>query len=467
MVLNFFFTMYTAQYLGAKGFGVLSFAFAFTGMFSIFTDAGLAQLTVREVARDKSLAERYIGNTLSIKLVLSVITISITYITVSILNYPSKTILVVVLISLSVIINAFSKVFFSIFQAFEKVEFQSIGQILNSILMFVGALIAIKYNYDIIAFSYLYVIMNFINLTYIVAITAFKFTKPVLKAEFVLWKELFIKALPFAITGISINIYSWIDTVMLSLLKGDEVVGWYNAAYRLIFVLLFIPVVFNNAVYPLMSQYYVSSKETLIISFEKLFKSMIYIGLPIGTGTMFVADKVTILIFGDQFINSIIALQILIWSLVLIFSRSSFERLLESTNQQASVTKIFVFGAGFNIIINLILIPKFSYIGAGIATVLTDIIVLTFLIIATRNFKVVSKDCVNFVIKVILSCLIMGLFLVYSRNLNLLVTIIISTIIYIVSSLKLRVFDESDILLLRSIYSKKTKIEYKSAEVQK
>lgn len=55
-ILGFFFVMYTARYLGAEGFGILSFALAFTGIFGVFADLGLRQLTVREVARDKTLA---------------------------------------------------------------------------------------------------------------------------------------------------------------------------------------------------------------------------------------------------------------------------------------------------------------------------------------------------------------------------------------------------------------------------
>jgi len=37
-----------------------SFALAFTGIFGVFADVGLRQLTVREVARDKSLAGKYL-----------------------------------------------------------------------------------------------------------------------------------------------------------------------------------------------------------------------------------------------------------------------------------------------------------------------------------------------------------------------------------------------------------------------
>ena len=455
MGLGFFYVMYTARYLGAEGFGVLSFALAFTGMFGIFSDMGLSQLIVREVARNKTLARKYMGNTIFIKIILSVFTLSFVFITINILNYPQKTIIVVYLIAMSVVISAFNNIFYSIFQAFEKMEFQSIGQIINSALLFSGAVIAIFYGYDIVAFALLYLVVSIINLVYSLLISILKFTKPTIKYEYIFWKKLFKEGLPFAITGISINIYLWIDTVMLSLLKGDEVVGLYNAAYKLVIVLLFIPIIFNNSIFPLMSQYFISSENALKVAFQKLFKSMIFIGLPLGFGTMLIADKIVLLIYGNQFINSIIILQILIWSAVLIFARSPFERLLESINRQALVTKIFIIGAFFNVATNLILIPKYSYIGAGVATVFTDLIVLILLIIYTNNLGfAISKNGLLDITKIIFACATMGIFLKYSLNLNLLIIIIFAIIIYAISSILLKVFNKDDVALIKSIFNK-------------
>ena len=61
-IIGFFFIMYTARYLGAEGFGILSFALAFTAIFAVFSDLGYNTLLIREVARDKSLTGKYLGN---------------------------------------------------------------------------------------------------------------------------------------------------------------------------------------------------------------------------------------------------------------------------------------------------------------------------------------------------------------------------------------------------------------------
>ena len=124
-ILGFFYIMYTARYLGAAGFGILSFALAFTGIFGVFSDLGLSTLTVREVARDKSLASKYLGNIAVMKVILVIITFGLIALTINLLGYPEQTIKVVCLVALSIIFSAFSGMFYSIFQAYEKMEYIS------------------------------------------------------------------------------------------------------------------------------------------------------------------------------------------------------------------------------------------------------------------------------------------------------------------------------------------------------
>ena len=80
--IGFFFIMYTARYPGAEGFGInpfkkrlrkmlrISFAFAFAEIFRVSSDLGLSTLTIREVARDKSSAGKYLGNVAVMKVIL-------------------------------------------------------------------------------------------------------------------------------------------------------------------------------------------------------------------------------------------------------------------------------------------------------------------------------------------------------------------------------------------------------------
>ncbi len=122
-ILTFFYTIYIARYLGVEGFGVLSFALAFSGIFSIFADLGLNTLTVRELSKNQSLEDNFFGNVSSIKIVLSLITLVGSLIILNFMNYPQYTIEVVIIVLLAFIINGITGIFNSIFQATRKNRF--------------------------------------------------------------------------------------------------------------------------------------------------------------------------------------------------------------------------------------------------------------------------------------------------------------------------------------------------------
>jgi len=456
-VLGFFTLAYSARYLGVDGYGTLSLAIAFTGIFSVLMDLGLNTLTIREVARDKSLEREYISNITLIKIILSLITFILIVIFANISSYNQETLYTIYLIGLYTIFSTFSLLFYAIFQAHEQMEYKSLGVILSSGLLLLGVLLATYNKFNIIQFSSIYTVVGVLTLTYAILIFIWKFSLPKLHFDKTLWTNLLKESWPFAITGISLTIYKWIDTLILSSIQGTVAVGLYSAAFNLISVLLFIPIVFNHALFPLMSRYYNSSKELLNITFEKLLKIMLLISLPIGIGTIVIANKVIILIYGNAFIGSVIALQILIWSTVLIFARSPFERLLESSNRQLVLTKIFIIAVIFNACFNITLIPKYSYLGAAIVNVSTDALILAilFLLIKRNNLIFISKNMKIYLFKIIISSLIMGVILYYLKELNIFLLIFTGIIIYSISILLLRVLEEDEKLMFKSIFNRK------------
>ena len=454
-VMGFFILMYTARYLGVEGFGILSLALAFTGIFSIFMDLGLSPLTTREVARDKTLEKDYVANVSSIKLILIIVTFGLILVIGNLLGYNQQTMLVIYLIALYTIFTTFSQFFYSIFQAHEKMEYQSLGVILSSISILAGVFVVIYLKFNIIQFSLIYVFSGAFILIYALIIYTNKFSLPKISFRRDEWKLLIKESWPFAITSISANIYTWIDTVIISVIQGAAAVGLYNASYKLALFLMFIPLIFSYAIFPIMSQYHVSSKDSLNFTFEKFLKVMLILALPIGVGTVIIAKNVILLIYGSQYIDSIIVLQILIWSTVLIFARTPFEKLLESSNRQLVVTKVFFVGAIFNVILNIIVIPHYSYIGAAIVTVLTDIIILGLLNVATRNMGfTLSKNTKYLLFKVLIGKFNYGIssniftklkfiYKNYNWGFDLYYNIII-----------LKIFDSDELLMFKSIFSK-------------
>lgn len=451
-IMGFFITIYTARYLGAEGFGVLSLALALTGILVVFTDLGLGTLTVREVSREKSLKDKYTSNIAVIKVLLSIFTFVLTVILVNVFGYSDQIKMVVYIITVSMIFNAFSGIFSPIFQSFEKMEYQSIASVLNSSLMLLGTFLLIYYNLNIIYFALLYLVSNGLVFIYILAFYARKFHLPPLHIDLSFWKPTFMMALPLSLVSIFSLIAFRIDTILLSLLKGSVVVGWYSASYRLMEVVLFLPGVFATAIFPVFSGLHLSSHETLKLSYQKAFKYLAILSLPIAMGTTILAPDIILLIYKSAFTPSIIILQILIWAIPITFLNYIFGTIFPAMNRQNTLLKVTFFSMIFNIIFNLLLIPSYSYIAAAAVTVVTElfIFILCFWILS-RTFCKVKLEHV--LLKPFLAGLVMMFFLIYFQ-LNLFLEILIGATIYFVIVLALRTFNEEDWDVLRQILRK-------------
>lgn len=105
-------------------------------------------------------------------------------------------------------------------------EYQSIGTIISSVLLLIGVLVAIYFKFDIVLFSLSYVLSGVSILCYVLIVYSQKFTLPTLKFNLSQWNALIKESWPFAITGISQSVYIWIDTIILSLIQGQEAVGF-------------------------------------------------------------------------------------------------------------------------------------------------------------------------------------------------------------------------------------------------
>ncbi len=285
-LLAFIYMIDIARYLGPDSFGIFSFATALVLIFGIFADLGLSTLITREVSRDKSLEKNYLGNFIPIKFILSIVTYSILVIFGNLMHYPTVTLNVIYLFGLFMIVNGFSQLFFGVFQAHEKMEYQSISLLINNSLIFIGVAYGISNGFNVEGFALVYFVTAVVGLIFCLAITLWKYSSPVLMFNLKFWKKSLKLAIPLSFAIVFSTIAFRVDTVLLGILQGNIAVGWYSAGFRLIDFLLFIPVVYSGAIFPVLAKFHVSSTELLKILYEKSFKYLLIVSIPIVAGTM-------------------------------------------------------------------------------------------------------------------------------------------------------------------------------------
>lgn len=451
--LFFLSTLYTARYLGTVGFGILSTGLALVMILGLLSDLGLNTLTTREVARDNSLVNKYAGNMIVIKIILAILTFG-SILIISILFYSYELLVVTLFLAVSVILDSFSSTFYSIFQAYEKMEYQAIGKFLASFLLFLGVIFAINYGLNVIAFASIYFFVSVAVLIYTLIICVWRFVIPKLEIDLTFWKITIIKALPLSLALIFGVIYFRIDMLFLSVLKGSYAVGIYSASYRLMDFLTFLPIIFTSSILPVLSRFHSSSNDSLKVSYKLSFKYLLILGLPIAVGMTILAKDIILLVYDANFAQSILPLQIIIWTIPLLFLTYLLSTFITSINKQHLLYKIMFLSMITNIILNLILIPKFSYLGSSFVTLISELMVFMF------SFHYVSKFVCNInikkiILKPLIACVIMGIILLYV-HLNLFVMIIIASTTYLVLLFILKTFSQEEIDLFKEIIGSRT-----------
>jgi O-antigen/teichoic acid export membrane protein len=416
-------------------------------------DLGFNQLTIREVARDKILAKKYMGNILIIKLFLSLIFFALVVAVVNLMQYPSDTKMIVYIFGASTVLTSFGGLFRAIFHAFEKMEYESLLTIIRQIIVVSIGLTLLFLGYNLLQVVSVYLIGGIVDIAFSSLVMVKKFAKPEFEIDITFWKRSIISAIPFGLTSIFIIIFDKIDIVMISMMIGDAPVGWYNAAVTLVIGLSFIPGVFLGALFPVFSRFYVSSTESLKSSYETAFRYLFIITFPIGVGTTLLADKFILLIYGTQYTPSIIALQILIWWHVIGSLCWLLGTVLLSINKQKIFAVSTGIGAIFNVIANLFFIPIMSYVGASITTVATDIILFVFLFYYVSKYLYRVSLC-DTIMKPIAAGAVMGIGIYYIQSFNLLMVIAIAVVIYFLALVAFGGISKEDIKLIKGVIKK-------------
>jgi O-antigen/teichoic acid export membrane protein len=450
MILGLVLIIFIARSIGDADFGKLGFAQSFTALLVIFADMGLSTVTIREIARQKELTSKYLGNIFLIKLILSVVTFALIALIINLMHYPADTTMVVYLIGISFILSSLSALSRSIFRAFEKMEFEAFLNTGKSIVTTGIGLAVLFSGYGLIAIAFVYLLAGIIDLFATVLVTVTKFARPKLEVDFHFWKQIVHLALPFSLTAFIGLIYFQIDIVMLSVMKGDAPVGWYKAACVLVYSLVIIPDILSYSIFPVMSRFYISSRDALKTTLEKSAKYLFIIGLPIAIGTILLSDRIILLFYGEGFSHSIIALQILSLYLPLRFINHATGYTLSSINKELLRALSATIAAGTNVVLNLFLIPKFSFAGAAIATAITEVaLFISYYYFVAKHFH--RLELHTFFIRPCLACLAMGIFVFYLKSINLALLVITAAIIYLVVLYFVKGFDEEDKAIFKNL----------------
>ncbi|TMG45747.1 MAG: flippase [Chloroflexi bacterium] len=360
--------IYIINSLEPRRYGAFTVLVNCTAIVSVVLDLGFNVLFVREGARHRDDIERYLRNVMSVRLVMSVLSLVLL---VGVLMVVGLSDLIVPGFFLMVL-TSYSTLLRNGLYAVQQLGYEAIAVILESVVLLALVLYGRQTHQGVTYFVWAYAAQYAFSCVYFSVVLAVKRIAVIgWRFEPDLVREWFWKGLPFALTFVLTILYFRIDQPLVFALKSQTEAGWYGAAYKPIEALLFIPMTFLSVVFPVLSVYHRERQTEVLDALNRFYKALLLMGWPMSVGIFVLAYPLNAVM--RLYAPSAPALQILALALGFAFVNNAFIGALNASDRQLSFTWAAGWSLAANVVLNLALIPTFGYLGASWATVLTEI----------------------------------------------------------------------------------------------
>lgn len=372
MGIGLFVGVWLARYLQPGPYGLLNYSIAFVALFSPLAVLGLDGIVIRNLVRDPSKKETILGTAFYIKLVGGLASFSIIALAIALLRpQEGLTHWLVGILAAGLVFQAFDVIRFwfeSQVQSRNVVfarnaAFTSIAIIKIALILMRAPLIAFAWA----GLAEIILIAVCFSVTYHKRGHRLKSWKwDAAEAKSLIWESW-----PLFLSGLAVIVYMKIDQVMLGNMIGDREVGIYSAAVRISEIWYFVPVAIVSSVTPSIVEAKKIGEGLYYQRIGNLFRFLAAIAYGIAILLTVFSNRLVLLLFGAGYAGAGAILAIHTWAALFVFlgiARGPW--ILNEGLMKLSLYSTVV-GAVMNISLNLLLIPRFSVIGAAVATLLS------------------------------------------------------------------------------------------------
>jgi O-antigen/teichoic acid export membrane protein len=381
-LLSFAFSVLVIRKLGADAFGQYAAVGAFGAIFIFVADLGLSPYMVRQLARWRNApdgheqAQHLYGTVVALRILLSCLAAVLIILAAWITQRPAVMIGAISLNAITLILYGVQGTSEAALAGFERFDLSSGAKIANQfVFVLIGGLglwLGFGY-YGLIVANLLGVAL----MTYICArgVRGLHLVKPQGLSVRV-WPTLLRASLPFGLIGFALGLSYKFDSVLLNIFRGDAETGWYNAAYNLVFSVAVLSNVFNTALYPSLAREAMAAPEKLPLVLERGLRYLMLLALPIAVGASILAGPLVSFLFKAGFEPAAPILQIIIWTVPLMFTSELLGYVVLITDQERRAARSVLVSTGFNVAFNLLLVPRFGFFAAAVMTVVTEAVLV-------------------------------------------------------------------------------------------
>ena len=406
MSLSLLVTGTVSRYLGVEQYGILNYGLAFLEVFTVITKLGIDGILVNEIIKEREKnktdgtdkIDELLGTTIMLRLISSFFSVIIIYCFVIVLNPGKMTVLAVTMIqSVSLFFTAFDTLDYyyqSKLESRRAVLARSISY--PCVCAFRIFLVVIKANVALFGFASVLdaLILAVVLLYFYKKQDGLSFSASVSMAKYLLKHSVHFIAASFMVI-----VYTQMDRIMVQNISNEYQLGVYSAAMLIANLWIFVPNAILESGRPIVMERKRSGDEFgYTRRMSQICGIIQWVSIMAGIGISALGWLAVRIIYGIEFSDANSVLIILIWSKL--FSQMGAVRsvwmLCESIEKYI---KYFVgLGAVINLILNMVLIPRYGAVGAAVATLTTEVVssgAATLIWTPTRKFAVMWAKSLN------------------------------------------------------------------------
>jgi len=367
---SYVFLVYVTRRFGSAFFGTYITVVTIVIMAGNLVDFGLFNLLVRDLAQDRSRLRDYLGRVLPLRVGLAVAAIALIQVAARAFGYPSEVAFLGGIAGLSILIGVPGALLTAGMNALEHIHISALCSSAGNLLTTLFSILALHSGMGLRG-----VFLGWLAAGAASCVLTFTGAKRVgvgMSPEFD-WgflRRTVGRALSFAMLSLAL-MASGLDVLLLSRWHGAEAAGLYGAARRPLEILLFIPGSLMGALYPVLASQYASSRERVWQTYQGSLYFLTCLAMPLAIGVTMLRERIILLLFGKAFLPAADAVPYLAFALAIAFLSSPATHVIFSANRTVQFVPYFMGTALGGVLLNVLLIPRFGYVGASVAMLLT------------------------------------------------------------------------------------------------
>ena len=368
--------MIIAHKVSVVEFGKYSFVLAFAIFFQLVADAGLPRMMIREIAKNPEGFAPLVGAAVSLIWLVSGAVCLLVALIVPFLHFGMDVKVSALVMSFATLATFHAAGYSAVLRAFEDNELNYLGYVLHKILLLGLILLAIRFQTGLVGFVSAHLVSNLLLWYFYHIVVSHLYSRISLRIDVPLWKSLIVAALPMGGGVMLRQLALQLDILILTWMTNLTTVGLFSGPYRISMALRVIPQTLSLPLYPLYSRTAHLSPERFREAYQWSMKFFALISIPFAAFFVAWSKPILRLALGDKFLPALPAMQLLGLGLVPFFLSTLFQYLFAALDQQRRFLISTCVGSALRILLLIILIPTFGFVGPAIAFVCAETVIV-------------------------------------------------------------------------------------------